>query len=240
MAAIILSLMVSPLTAQDASQGQFAGYIMEKGGKKKEGVLLLDMVNPWENQRSIKFVPQKVWEKNNGKLKKKHKEKFKAKDLKGYGFDGREFFTMKYTAVGDGTGQPNKLTGAMTAVSNLTKNQHMVEKVLSGHVSAYRFYDYPPDVSAQYGSEEIAEYRQMIRDLKNQPDVLLKKGKKGKLKSFTGMMSFKKYISDCEMVSNKYLNNEYMRKNKLLKVNVGNDVEKAIEIFTDYNNECGK
>lgn len=238
-ACLIMCLTVSFLTAQDAAKGEFAGYLIEKGGKKKEGVLFLDTSNPWQNQRSIKFVTQKVWEKNNGELKKKQKEKFKAKDIQGYGYDGREFFTMKYTAVGSGSGQPNKFTGAMTAVSNLSRNQHIVERVLAGEVSVYSFYDYPPDVSAQVGSEEMRQHDQMIADLRNHPNALVKKGKKGKVKNFTGMMNFKKYIGDCEVVLNKFENKEYMRKGGVITAVTGQNVERAVEIFTDYNNECG-
>ncbi len=236
-----LILLVLPLMAQDASKGQFAGYIIEKKGKKKEGIIELHMSYPWENQRSIKFIPKKVWEKNDGDVKKKHKEKFKAKDLDGYGYDGREFVTMKYTSLGDGTNtSPNKFTGAMGALGNLSKNQHMVEQLLSGKVDVYRFYNYPPDMSVQVGSEESAEYNQMINELKNKPDALVKKGKKGKVKSFKGMLSFKKYIGDCEIILNKFENNEYLRKKSIFDANGVSAADEAIEIFTDYNKECGK
>jgi hypothetical protein len=236
-----------PSFAQDADAGEFKGYILDDKGKKKEGVIKLASTrNPWENQRTVFFVSQKTWDKSKGELKKKDWEKFKSKDVEGYGFDGREFFTVKYTATSDGGGDVNKLTGGMSAVSNLTRNKHCLERILDGKVQVFRYYEYPPDVTAYKGSEK-AEYEKMLEDLRT-PACLVKKGKKGQMKDFEGMVMFKKYIEDCEVVYNKYMNNEYMYKKNKLKIKdmikdaiAGTTIEDmCLEIMNEYNAECGK
>ena len=234
--------------AQELAEDQRKGYILDSKGKKKEGIIELSSLrNPWSNQRSIKFIDTKTWEKSKGKLKKKDKEKFKAKDLQGYGFDDREFVTVKYTAVaGDDGSDVNKFTSRMSTISNLTKNQHMVERLLDGEVSVYRFYSYPPEASAYKGSEK-EQYEAMIEGLRTTPSILMKKGKKGKIKDFEDLLGFKKFIGDCEKVLTKYENNEYMKKSKLKVKGMVKDAlsgstaeDKCLEIMRDYNEFCGK
>ena len=235
--------------AQELGENQYEGYVLDDKGKKKEGILqVARSSSPWENQRHVWFISKKAWEKSGGKVKKKDKEKFKAKDIQGYGFDGREFRQVKYVSSGNNDigSEVNKFSGATSAIGNLTKNKHLLEVVLDGEVKMYRYYDYPPEVSATVGGEEAEKMKEMQEDLRKNYSILIKKGKKGKLRDFSSILSFKKFIADCKPVSKKYLNDEYTMKSKGVKGMVQKSMGSAplekmlVEIFTDYNAECGK
>jgi len=83
------------------------GYIIDKSGKKIEGIVRLngDAMNPWSNQKKVKFVAVSDIDKV------KKKQKFKTldpDDIKEYAAfdennDERHFEMIKYTNTKEGS-----------------------------------------------------------------------------------------------------------------------------------------
>jgi len=219
------------------------GQILEGKKKGKDVVIkLASLKNPWLNQRSFQYVSLKDHEK--GKLKKKDWEKMKVKDADGYFIGDREFVKMKYTALGTTmkSGNVNKVTQNVAMVGALAKSTHYVEKLLDGEIEVYRFYNYPPDASATVGSDQAAAYDQMIAELKTNYQILVKVGKKGKLKNFK-TVKIEELIAGCPEVVERYNNEEFKIKpkggSKLMKLALSGKMleARAVEILEAYN-EC--
>ena len=236
------------LNAQELNPNQSMGYVIKDGKQGKEGVIqLANSSSPWKNQRKVKFIKKKVWEKGD-KIKKKDREEIKVKNADGYMAGGRVFEKVKYTPkeglMKSMSGNKSKLTNASTALSSMTKNSHFLEMVLDGKIKVYRFYNYPPDVAASVGSDQIADTDAMFEDLRTNYQILVKKGKKGKAKNVKSA-DLSKLLKDCPEVYEKYKANEFSLKSKGLKkliktVVPGNTVEEqVVELMSAYN-DCKK
>ncbi|HFA50429.1 MAG TPA: hypothetical protein ENJ95_15555 [Bacteroidetes bacterium] len=226
-------------------ENQSKGLILVKGKKTDDGIIeLASLSNPWENQRKVKYIKEKTF--NKGKVKKKDWEKYKPKDIDGYQFGDRVFVVEKYTPVGTAlqSTNVNKLTTATALAGSLSKNKHFMELVLDGEIKVYRFYNYPPEASAQVGNDQIGAYAEMVENIRTYYEVLIKVGKKGKVQNFK-KVKIEELLAGCEEVKTKYLNGEYALKknamNQLLKVGGGGyELEKSVvEMIRDYNN-CKK
>jgi len=219
------------------------GQILE--GKKKGKDVVIKMSsqkNPWENQRKFKYVSIKDHEK--GKLKGKDWEKMKVKDADGYFVGDREFVKMKYTAVGTAlkSGNVNNVTQKVAMVGALAKSTHFIEKLMDGEVEVYRFYNYPPDASATAGADQAAAYDKMIAELRTNYQILIKTGKKGKLKNFK-TVKIADLIAGCPEVVDRYNKEEFKMKpkggSKMMKLALSGKMleARAMEILGAYN-EC--
>lgn len=242
MLSLILLLLATGVFAQGELKNREAvGQIIEGNKPGKEVVIKIESEsNPWENQRTFKYVSIKSHEKGN--LKNKDWEKVKIKDADGYIVDGRTFIKHKYTPAGaimkaQGV---NKVTAVTTMASSLSKKDHFMERLLEGEVEVYRFYNYPPEVSGTTGNDQAQAYDQMISDLKNKYEILVKVGKKGKLVNFK-KIKLKELLADCKDVNDRYLNEEYKLKPKaisnMIKMSGGGAglEAKVLEIMKDYN-----
>lgn len=258
---LICALFSHHLIAQELSKDQSYGYILDSDGKKHEGIIeLASLNNPWENQTKVYFIDKAVFESKAGKISKKDKEKFDAKDVKEYMAGTRKFVTIAYSnVVGATKGGPNKLTGAMTAAKNLGRDDYMAEVITTdGKISLYRFYNAPPPVSVTSGEKQAAELEQLEKDCRENYDVLfIKQGEKEKAKAKAiarptemeaGKKSLKDVIDDCEVVLTKYKDGGYTMKpvkkgikGMMQEAFSGKSLEeKVLEIVADYNKECGK
>lgn len=233
------------LAQAEMSGDQSKGQIIVKGKKTEDGIIELQSLNdPWENQRTVRYIDEKTFKK--GKVKKKDWEKYKPKDIEGYKFGDRVFVTEKYTAIGGAiqAADVNKVTAVSGAIGSLSKNAHFMELVLDGEVKVYRFYNYPPEASVQSGSSQIDAYQETLNDLRTYYEVLVKVGKKGKVENFKNI-KVEELLADCEEVKTKYMNKEYSLKptgmNKLMKLGGGGFEfeQQVIELIKDYN-DCKK
>lgn len=229
----------------DMKEDEAKGQIIVKGKKTEDGVIQLASINsPWENQRTVRYVTEKKYAK--GKLKKKDWDKYKTKDIEGYVFGDRKFVVEKYTPIGAivNSASVNKLTAATSMASSLSKNQHFMELLMDGDIKVYRFYNYPPEASAQAGDAQINAYQEMVESLRNNYEILIKTSdKKAKVQNFK-KIKLTELLADCEAVKTKYENGEYQLKkkvmNQLLKTNGGPQLESdVLEIIGEYN-ECKK
>lgn len=229
----------------DMKDTQAKGKIIVKGKKTEDGIIQVSSVNnPWENQRTVRYITEKTF--NKGKVKKKDWDKYKPKDIEGYIFGEREFVVEKYTPLGTAMSSTNvnKLTTATALAGSLSKGAHFMELLMDGKIKVYRFYNYPPEASAQAGSDQINAYKEMIEELRINYEILIKvDGKKAKVKNFKNV-KLKEVLADCPEVLAKYENGEFDLKknavNQLLKMNGGAKLEAdVLEVIGAYN-ECKK
>jgi len=98
-----LSLFAQPVL----DETHVEGYIIDKKGKRSEGILLLNgdpELHPFLNQNKVGFMTKKKWD---GLVKVKNKEfdTKKGKDIQEYGFGEVRYLTSKWISI-DGTADP--------------------------------------------------------------------------------------------------------------------------------------
>lgn len=231
--------------------GEKTGYIIDKGGKKIEGIVRLagDEMNPWTNQKKVKFIASSDIDSS------KKKQKFKTydvDDLKGYmAIDNnteRVFENIKYTNVKEAYNTQNGgLSGNLKAFNNLTKSNQFAELVADGKIKVYKVYGFPTTFSA--GGQIAVADAENKRMRENPSYVYSKKG--GKPEELT-LAKSKIIIADCPVVKNKAAKGEYSSmKNdtkqrsglgKFIRNEISNVMadSKAIveEVIYDYNENC--
>jgi hypothetical protein len=241
---------------------QFEGYIIDEKGTKYEGVIEMSSTGakPWANQDEVTFIEKKVVEAaNGGKINKKDKKKFDAKEVKEYMIGSRKFVTVKYTNIqgamkSSGGSRFNAIAGA---AKNLGKNEFMVEVIVEGgKMSLYRMYNSPPPVSLTMGDANAAEAQRVEEECIGMYDIVyLKVGGKDKAKAIArpgelseGKQMFRDVIEDCKVIEKKFDEGAYVMKpiKKGLKSMIKEALtgksfeEKLLEVVTDYNKECAK
>ena len=241
---------------------QSEGYIIDEKGTKYEGIIEMSSTGgkPWSNQDEVVFIEKKVVEAaNGGKINKKDKKKFDAKDVKEYMAGNRKFVTVKYTNVQGATKSAggSRFNAIAGAAKNLANNQFMVEVIMEGgKISLYRMYNSPPPVSLTTGDANAAEAERVEQECINMYDILyLKSDGKDKAKAIArpgelseGKQSFRDVIEDCKVIEKKFDDGAYVMKpiKKGLKAMIKEAMtgksfeEKLVEVITDYNKECGK
>lgn len=228
------------------------GYIIDKSGKKIEGIVRLngDERNPWDNQKKVKFIATADIDKT----KKKQKFKgFDADDIKGYtAIDAdnneRHFETIKYTNTKEGFNTATGgLSGNLKAFNNLTKSTQFAEVVTDGKIKVYKLYGYPTTFSA--GGQIAAADKENER-MRNFPSYIYTK-KGGKLEELT-FAKAKTIIADCSYAKGKLtagsytsLKNDEKKRSglgKLIKSQIddvmSNVPEIVEEVIADYNENC--
>lgn len=231
--------------------GEKPGYIIDKSGKKIEGIVRLagsDM-SPWTNQKKVKFIAASDIDSS------KKRQKFKTldtDDLKGYmAVDNnteRYFESIKYTNTKEGFNTANGgLSGGLKAFNNLTKSNQFAELVADGKIKVYRLYGFPTTFSA--GGQVDAAERENERMRENPSYVYSKKG--GKPEELT-LAKAKIIVADCPWVRGKVASGEYASLKADTKQRSGlgkfikNEVDKAMadnlsivnEVIYDYNENC--
>ncbi|WP_160140123.1 hypothetical protein [Chryseobacterium sp. c4a] len=163
------------------------GYIIDKSGKKIEGIVRLngDAMYPWNNQKKVKFAPVSDIDKS------KKKQKFKTldtDDIKEYvaideNNNERHFENIKYTNTKEGFNTATGgLSGNIKAFNNLTKNTQFAEIVTDGKIKVYKLYGYPTTFSA--GTSQMAAADAETKRLREVPSYLYNK-KGGKVEELT-------------------------------------------------------
>jgi hypothetical protein len=238
-------------TDYEMRAGEKYGYIIDKGGKKIEGIVRLagDDMSPWTNQKKVKFIASSDIDSS------KKKQKFKTydvDDLKGYmAIDNdteRVFENIKYTNVKEAYNTQNGgLSGNLKAFNNLTKSNQFAELVSDGKIKVYKVYGFPTTFSA--GGQIAVADAENKRMRENPSYVYSKKG--GKPEELT-LAKAKIITADCPVVKGKMTKGEYSSlKNdtkqrsglgKFIRNEIGNAMadNKAIvdEVIVDYNENC--
>jgi hypothetical protein len=229
------------------------GYIIDKNGKKTEGIVRLngDATYPWNNQKKVKFIAVSDIDKS------RKKQKFRTldtDDIKEYvAFDEnnneRHFESIKYTNTKEGFNTATGgLSGNIKAFNNLTKSTQFAEIVKDGKIRVYKLYGYPTTFSA--GNSQIAAAEQETKRMRQNPSYIYSK-KGGKIEELT-FAKAKMIISDCSYTKGKMtggayasLKNDEKKRSglgKLIKSQIddvmSNVPEIIEEVITDYNENC--
>lgn len=238
-------------TEYEMRAGEKTGYIIDKSGKKIEGIVRLagDEMNPWTNQKKVKFIASS--DIDSSKKKQKFKT-FDADDLKGYmAIDNdteRLFESIKYTNTKEAYNTQNGgLSGGLKAFNNLTKSNQFAELVADGKIKVYKLYGYPTTFSA--GSQIAVAEAETKRMRQNPSYIYSKKG--GKPEELTSAKT-KIIIADCPVVKGKATKGEYSSLKNDTKQRSGlgkfikNEIDNAMsdnlsivnEVINDYNENC--
>ncbi len=258
---LILALISTNIYAQTENEdyelksNERLGYIIDKNGKKTEGIVRLagSQESPWVNQKKVKFVAASDIDKS------KKKQKFvtyDVDDIKEYTAieenSERHFELIKYTNVKESLNTANGgLSGTLKTFNNLTKSNQLAEVVIDGKLKVYRLYGYPTTFAA--GTNQIKQMEEETNRLRHNPSYIVSKNK-GKLTDLD-LSEIKNVLNDCSYVTTKIKNGEYAslkddgkeKKSglgKLIKQQVDNakaNIPDIVEeVFADYNQNCSK
>lgn len=179
-------LFVSTVKAQDTFQ---PGYAVLEDGTRVSGLITFYSNTPWHNQRYI-WVKDSAGVAANPNADVKAK-KYKVDDLKFYKVGQHFFEKVHYVDL-------QKLQ-----VKNLGTDDHMMEKLNAGKITAYRFYDYSSDMFAGSKASIDEEIRKENNDLLNNWHYLAKKGSEEKYRDMFDY-DLQKYFEDTPEVLQKY------------------------------------
>ena len=200
-------------------------------GTTVEGLMTPNTMYPWEDQKSISIFDESL--RNEKKIKKKQKTKYKAKDIAAYEYDGRYFESKKVSVAGRGDNE-----GKFSAIPRMA----LIEKLEEGKINVYMAYAYPPKVVSGITLEEVYE------DLRSHPEYFLMKESDGKVKTMHSA-NIEKWIKDSDVTSQNYADGAYGNFKKKKGKKLGNflkgqmDNEKPsmiIQIISDYNKEMAE
>ena len=200
-------------------------------GTTVEGLMTPNTMYPWEDQKSISIFDESL--RNEKRIKKKQKTKYKAKDIAAYEYDGRYFESKKVSVAGRGDNE-----GKFSAIPRMA----LIEKLEEGKINVYMAYAYPPKVVSGITLEEVYE------DLRSHPEYFLMKESDGKVKTMHSA-NIEKWIKDSDVTSQNYADGAYGNFKKKKGKKLGNflkgqmDNEKPsmiIQIISDYNKEMAE
>lgn len=179
------------VNAQDNFQ---PGYAILNDGTRVSGKIMLYSKTPWSNQRYI-WMKDSAAVAVNTNVKPK---KYKADELKSYHVGNRHFEKVHFVDL-------EKLQ-----FKNLGTNDHMIEKLNTGRITAYRYYGYPIEFVRVAASED--EMDKMLQkendDLFNSWKYLAKKGSDEKYHDLFND-DLQKYLEDTPAVWQKYQTGGY-------------------------------
>ncbi|MDN3693372.1 hypothetical protein QWZ06_14300 [Chryseobacterium tructae] len=229
------------------------GYIIDKSGKKIEGIVRLngDAMYPWNNQKKVKFVPVSDIDKS------KKKQKFKTldtDDIKEYvaiddNNNERHFENIKYTNTKEGFNTATGgLSGNIKAFNNLTKSTQFAEIIADGKIKVYKLYGYPTTFSA--GTSQMATADAETKRMRETPSYIYSK-KGGKVEELT-FAKAKIIIADCSYAKSKMISGAYasLKNDEKKRSGLGRLIKSQIddvtsnipeivnEVIVDYNENC--
>lgn len=202
-----------------------------KDGSSVEGLMKPNEMAPWSDQKSISIFDKSL--RNEKKIKRKQKTKYKAKDLIAYEYDGRFFESRKVMIAGRGDH-----TGTFSALPKYA----LIERLEKGAISVYVGYAYPPSVASGITFEEI------YSDIRDNPEYFLMKDSDEKIKSMHNV-NIEKWIKDAAVVSEKFANGDYGNMKRKKKKKLGNFIKGQMEnenpnliitVVQEYNKEVAK
>lgn len=180
--------------AQDEQRTFYPGTVTFKDGTKANGFIGIYDGQPWYNQRFIRFVDSATYAAHPKSIGKK----YRADDMQMYQAGTRIFDKIHYVNTEN------------LQLKSLGSNDHMMERLSQGRITSHRFYDYPEDVSFDYGSEEKLKQDEEKRknDLLKGYKILCVKGDEKKQQNAFDM-DVVKYLADVPAVQEKYQKGEY-------------------------------
>lgn len=199
-----------------------------KNGKTVEAMMSTNPSRPWQNQKSISVFDKSL--KDEKRIKKKQKTKYKAKEIAGYEVDGRYFESKKVMIAGRGD-----YGSSMKALPNYA----LIERLEEGAINVYKAYAYPPSVASGVTFDEI------YADLRQHPEYFMQKGEDGKTKTMHNA-NLEKWIADAPNTSEKFANGDYGNFKRKKKKKLGNFIKGQLEnenpqliidVVKDYNVE---
>jgi len=215
---------------------QYPGYIVDLDGNTIQGVVWLkgNERNPWDNQKSVRFVS--IEQFNAAPLGKRDWVKYKPKNLKAYGLFNWHFKSESHSDKSSlGTGMIPK--------------RYFLKEITSGKVDLYALYNDPPLIKITTSEAERQAYERELQNRRVNPRVLVRNAK-GKLSNPTDI-NISAMLADCPEVLEKYNNGAYgftPRDNgsksgikkfvgRVLDANNASAGGRLVPIFVDYN-EC--
>ncbi|MEN4762419.1 hypothetical protein ABEG63_18970 [Chryseobacterium sp. C39-AII1] len=252
----LLSLASFNAYAQEETEtynGEKYGYIIDKAGKKVDGVVQLygGYSSPWQNQVKVKFAAVSDIDKTKNRIKFKT---YDADDIKEYMlFEGdtpRVFQSIKYTNTREALNSSESSTGlgaGFKALNNLTRTSQFAELVIEGKIKVYKLYGYP---TALLSNSSQAITKQESDRLINNPNYVYSK-KGGKVEDFTPA-KVKIAIADCPFTKGKMTKGEYgsLKNEEKQRTGLGKFIRDEIknatvdklsivnEVIYDYNENC--
>lgn len=233
--------------------GEKYGYIIDKTGKKTEGVIHLHggYSSPWLNQLKVRFAAISDIDKTKNKIKFKT---YDAGDIKEYmlyeGDTPRVFKSVKYSNMREALNSSESTTGlaaGFKAINNLSRTEQFAEVVAEGKVTVYKLYGYPTALSANTTRAITQTETDRLRE---NPDYIFSK-KGGKVEELTPAKA-KIILADCPYVKTKMTKGEYgSLKNeekkrsglgKFIRDEISNSTTDKLsminEVIYDYNENC--
>ncbi|SDR12614.1 hypothetical protein SAMN05421664_3678 [Chryseobacterium soldanellicola] len=240
----LLSLNMNAQEETGTYNGEKYGYIIDKTGKKIEGVVHLNggYSSPWQNQLKVKFAGVADIDKVKNKIKFKT---YDADDIKEYmlyeGDTPRIFKSVKYTNTREALNSSDTSTGlgaSIKAMNNLTRTSQFAELVTEGKITVYKLYGYP-----------AANSQDAARLAENPNYIYSKKG--GKVEELTPAKA-KIIIADCPYAKAKATKGEYgsLKNEEKKRSGLGKFIRDEItnsttdklsivnEVIYDYNENC--
>ncbi|RXM41476.1 hypothetical protein BOQ62_00135 [Chryseobacterium sp. CH21] len=229
------------------------GYIINKAGKKIEGVLQLHggFSSPWQNQLKVRFAAIADIDKTKKRIKF---TTYDTDDIKEYmlyeGDTPRVFKSVKYSNMREALNSSESSTGlaaGFKAINNLSRTEQFAEVVVEGKITVYKLYGYPTALSANSTQAISQAETDRLRETPNY--IFSKKG--GKVEELTPAKA-KIILADCPYVKAKIAKGEYgSLKNeekkrsgfgKFIRDEISNaTVDKLSiinEVVYDYNENC--
>ena len=233
--------------------GEKYGYIIDKSGKKTEGVVQLHggYSSPWQNQLKVKFAAIADIDKVKNRIKFKT---YDTDDIKEYmlyeGDTPRVFKSVKYSNMREALNSSESSTGlsaGFKAINNLSRTEQFAEVVTEGKITVYKLYGYPTALSAN--STQAITQSETDR-LKENPNYIFSK-KGGKAEELTPAKA-KTILADCPYVKAKIAKGEYgsLKNEEKKRTGLGKFIRDEIsnstvdklsiinEVIYDYNENC--
>jgi len=171
------------------------GYAILNDGTRISGSIRVYDDEPWTNQRFI-------WLKDSAAFAadpKVRAKKYKVDDLKFYMVASRAFDKVHFVDVGN------------LQLKSLGTNDHMMERLAIGRITAHRFYSYPADFDVIYArnDEDLKAQEQKKKDdiVKAYKILLIKDNETKPQDAFDTDMP--KYLGEVPEVSQKFQNGAY-------------------------------
>lgn len=187
----LLSLSISVSKAQNYEPG----YVILNDGTRVSGSIALNEAEPWYNQRYIRIKDSVAFAKDPNVKPRR----IKTDDMKFYQAGTRIFDKVHYVDMEN------------LQLKSFGSNDHMMERLAVGKITAHRFYQYPADVAVYTGANESEveqKEQQKKDDLVRGYAILAQKDNDNKLRNAFDY-DLQKYFEDTPEVLEKYKSGGY-------------------------------
>lgn len=190
----LFTLMLLSFSVCKAQLNYQPGFAILNDGTRISGLINLNEDSPWYNQRYI-FLKDSAGLAANPNVKEK---KYKVDDLKSYQVGTRQFDKVHFVNMEN------------LQLKSLGTNDHMMERLATGRINAYRFYSYPADVEVYHDTDEqiAAKEAKKKNDLIIGYKILAQKDNEDKLRNAFDY-DLQKYFEDTPEVAVKYQSGGY-------------------------------